>query len=178
MKVVSWPISRVKPYKNNPRVHNDAIDAIAKSIEEFGFQQPIVVDTKGVILAGHGRYYAILKLGRKSIHVRIANLSGAKARAYRIADNKTNELSQWDGELLAKELEELEDYDWKDFGFNEQELNDLAEGVTTTNNNGDDAAPSAPKTKRTTPATKPERAPIVCPECGATVPPSPSPPPG
>lgn len=109
-------VDRIKPYENNPRNNKKAIDAVAKSLKEFGFQQPIVVDENGIIIVGHTRYEAAKKLGLEYIPVKYAELDEQKAKAYRIADNKTNELASWDDEKLLEELEALT-IDMSDFGL-------------------------------------------------------------
>src|ERR1700722_13448009 len=86
----------IRPYENNPRLNDAAIDAVAASIREFGFRQPIVVDEQGVIIVGHTRYFAALKLKMTEVPVHVAvGLTPAQARAYRIADNQTATLSSW-----------------------------------------------------------------------------------
>ena len=94
MQVEMRPINTIFPYENNPR-HNDAgVDAVAASLREFGWRQPIVVDEEGVIIVGHTRYKAALKLGWDEVPVHVAvGLTPAQARAYRIADNQTATLS-------------------------------------------------------------------------------------
>lgn len=109
MKVTEWPVGKLKPYDKNPRKNDQAVDAVSRSIKEFGFRQPIVVDGAGVIIVGHTRWKAAKKLGMKAVPVHVADgLTAAQARAYRIADNKTNELAEWDAELLAVEIGELD----------------------------------------------------------------------
>ena len=128
MKIELWPISRVKPYFRNPRVNDHAVDAVAASIREFGFRQPIVVDAEGVIIIGHTRWKAALKLGLEKVPVHVAkDLSPEKVRALRIADNKTHELSDWDFELLGVEVTELlnADFDISVLGFSDEEIQDL-----------------------------------------------------
>ena len=125
MKVELWPIARVKPYEKNPRLNDDAVDAVAASIREFGFRQPIVVDGDGVIICGHTRYKAAQKLGLEKVPVHVAkDLTPEKIKAYRIADNKTSELSDWNYDLLPIELGELQgmDYDLGLLGFDKDEL--------------------------------------------------------
>ncbi|HYH67835.1 MAG TPA: ParB N-terminal domain-containing protein, partial [Urbifossiella sp.] len=109
MEVEMWPVGRLTPYPQNPR-HNDAgIDAVAASIKAWGFRQPIVVDEGGVIVVGHTRYKAALKLGLTEVPVHVARgLTPEQARAYRIADNQTATLSAWDDGLLATELAALQ----------------------------------------------------------------------
>src|SRR5262245_54293975 len=101
MDVKLWSIAKVHPYQSNPRVNDRAVDAVAVSIKEFGFRQPIVVDEQGVIIVGHTRYKAALKLGLKKVPVHVAiGLTPAQVKAYRIADNQTATLSGWNEELL------------------------------------------------------------------------------
>jgi DNA modification methylase len=117
----------IRPYKNNPRVNDQAVDAVAASIQEFGFRQPIVVDGKGVIVIGHTRWKAAQKLGLAKVPVHVASdLTKKQARAYRIADKKTAELADWDLGLLAAEFADLGDgVDWSAFGFTSAELDAL-----------------------------------------------------
>jgi site-specific DNA-methyltransferase (adenine-specific) len=90
MHVEMRPLSSIRPYENNPRLNDAAVDAVAASIQEFGFRQPIVVDEAGVIIVGHTRYKASLKLGLHEVPVHVAiGLSPAQAKAYRLADNQT-----------------------------------------------------------------------------------------
>lgn len=124
MQVEMWKTSQVKPYDKNPRRNDGAVDAVAASIREFGFQQPIVVDRDGIIIAGHTRHKAARKLGLKEVPVVVADgLSPEKVKAYRLADNKVGELAGWDFSLLDRELAELDelDFDLSEFGFNPQE---------------------------------------------------------
>ncbi|PLT11360.1 chromosome partitioning protein ParB [Lactobacillus crispatus] len=120
MQVVAKSIDEIKPYENNPRDNDDAVDAVANSIKEFGWQQPIVVDNEGVIIAGHTRYKAAKKLGLKHVPVVVAdNLTPDQVKAYRLADNKTAELADWDMDLLNDELDQIRNIDMSDFGFDE-----------------------------------------------------------
>ncbi|MGV3483346.1 MAG: DNA modification methylase [Planctomycetaceae bacterium] len=125
MLVELWPIDRVKPYERNPRINDGAVDAVAKSITEFGFRQPLVVDTDGVLIVGHTRWKAAKKLGLIEVPVHVArDLEPEAVRAYRIADNKTAELADWDFDLLPIELGGLSDcgYDLGLLGFDKDEL--------------------------------------------------------
>jgi len=116
MEIINLKLSEIKPYEKNAKLHpEEQIDNIAKSISQFGFVQPIVVDEKNVIIIGHGRYYAAQKLKLESVPViKIANLNEKDIKKLRIIDNKTNE-SLWNVELLKEELENL---DFSDFDFN------------------------------------------------------------
>ncbi len=109
MKVQLRSITTIRPYVRNPRRNDQAVDAVAASIREFGFRQPIVIDEEGVIIIGHTRYKAALKLGLEKVPVHVATgLTSAQIKAYRIADNQTASLAQWDYDLLPLELAELQ----------------------------------------------------------------------
>jgi ParB-like chromosome segregation protein Spo0J len=125
MKIEMRDIAGIKPYENNPRFNDATVDAVARSIQEFGFRQPIVVDEEDVIIVGHTRYKAALKLGMKKVPVHVAKgLTPAQARAYRLADNQTATLSQWDEERLPFELAELQEmgFDLDLTGFSSEDL--------------------------------------------------------
>lgn len=122
MEVKLWKIGDVKPYEKNPRRNDSAVDAVAASIQEFGWKQPIVVDKDGIIIAGHTRYKAAKKLRMKDVPVVVADdLTEEQVKAYRLADNKTADLSEWDEELLGSELFDLSDFDMAQFGFMDEE---------------------------------------------------------
>ena len=129
MQIKLAEISSIKPYENNPRkLSEQAIQKVAMSLKEYGFRQPIVVDKNMVIVAGHTRYRASKKLGLKQVPISVIdNLSEEQINAYRIADNRTAEESEWDNELLKMEIKELEAKDFKLdlLGFNEDQLNDI-----------------------------------------------------
>jgi DNA modification methylase len=135
MKMEWWNIDDVKPYESNPRIINErAIEGVAASISEFGFKVPIIVDPCGVVVAGHTRLAAARKLDMPEVPVIVASdLTSDQIRAFRIADNKTNELASWDLELLPAELEALNelDVDLSVLGFSDDELAELiGSGVT------------------------------------------------
>lgn len=118
MQVEEWNVEDVKPYPRNPRKNQSAIKAVANSIEQFGFEQPIVVDRNGVVIVGHTRLAAAKHLKLAKVPVVVAkNLTKEQANAYRLADNKTNELAEWDMSMLDDELSEITDIDMSDFGF-------------------------------------------------------------
>lgn len=128
MKVELWPLDRVKPYENNPRINDGSVDAVAASIAAFGFRKPIVVDGAGVIVAGHTCYRAAVKLALPKVPVHVAaDLKPEQVRAYRIADNKVGELSEWDWDKLAVELGELQahDVDLLTLGFSPDDVADI-----------------------------------------------------
>jgi DNA modification methylase len=112
MKVELRYLSEITAYAQNPRNNDQAVAAVAASIREFGFRQAIVVDEQGIIIAGHTRYKAALKLGLEKVPVHVATgLTTAQIKAYRVADNQTADLAEWDYDLLRQELAELQDLD-------------------------------------------------------------------
>ncbi|MDQ0291028.1 DNA modification methylase [Oligosphaera ethanolica] len=128
LKIIQMPIGNLRPYDKNPRVNDDAIGPVAKSISEFGFRSPIVVDKDNVIICGHTRLKAAQKLGLAMVPVHVAaDLSPEQVKALRLADNRTSELSRWDLELLGLEVEDLEQLNFsiEEFGFSELELNQI-----------------------------------------------------
>tara|TARA_A100001515_G_scaffold122522_1_gene106033 strand:+ start:84 stop:677 length:594 start_codon:yes stop_codon:yes gene_type:complete len=126
MKVENKSIDDLIPYHNNPR-KNQAIDKVASSIKEYGFQQPIVVDKDMVVIVGHTRLLGAKKLGLKEVPIVVADLGEAKAKAYRLADNRVNEDSMWDNNLLQNELNQLLDFeiDLNLTGFTNEELDSI-----------------------------------------------------
>ena len=125
MRIEQRKLADIKPYERNPRINDQAVDAVAASIREFGFRQPIVVDPDGVIIVGHTRYKAAQKLGLEKVPVHVARgLTPEQIKAYRIADNKTADLAEWDYDLLPLELGELQeaDYDLGLLGFDDGDL--------------------------------------------------------
>jgi len=146
MDIILEDIDKLIPYARNPR-KNQAIDKVAVSIREFGFRQPIVVDKNLTIIAGHTRYEASKKLGLKKVPIHIAKeLTPAQVKAYRIADNRVAQDSEWDIGLLNYEFTDLlnENYDLELLGFDNKELEDLIvdkpQGLTD-----DDFVPDIPE---------------------------------
>lgn len=118
MEIQERKLSEIIPYENNPRHNAEAVDKVAASLQEFGWQQPIVVDTEGIIIAGHTRLRAAQKLGMETAPVIVAaDLSEEQAKAYRLADNKTAEFSGWDFDLLNAEIFSIDQIDMSQFGF-------------------------------------------------------------
>lgn len=119
MKIQELDINSIKAYAKNPRKNEPAVDAVAKSLQEFGWKQPLVVDpTTMEIVVGHTRWKAAKKLGMTTVPCLMADdLTEEQIKAYRLADNKTNELAEWDFDLLDKELADILDIDMTDFGF-------------------------------------------------------------
>ncbi len=142
MKIVYKQLDTLRAYENNPRNNENAVAAVAASLEKFGWKQPIVVDADGVIVAGHTRAKAAAKLGLQAVPCVIADdLTEDEIRAYRLADNKTAELAGWDFDKLDAELEDLAEngFDMEAFGFDDfdDQLDDTqqddAEEKQTTN---------------------------------------------
>ena len=129
IKMEEVDIDLIKPYKNNRReISAEAVQKVMKSIKEFGYNQPIVVDKDHVILAGHTRWKAMKQLGKKKANIIIRDLTKEQAVAYRIMDNRSGEESKWQNKLLAEELNVLQDksFDLDLTGFNATELENLA----------------------------------------------------
>jgi DNA modification methylase len=128
MHVEMRNIADIKPYPHNPRHNDHAVEAVAASLRAFGFRQPLVLDEDSVLVVGSTRYKAALKLGLHEVPVHVATgLTPAQVKAYRIADNKTAEIADWDYELLVQEIAQLQqaDFDLDLVGFSAQELQDL-----------------------------------------------------
>ncbi len=144
MKVELVEITKVIPYARNPRRNDGAVAKVAASIKEFGFRQPIVVDPEMVIIAGHTRLQAALALGLKKVPVHIAEgLTESQIKAYRIADNRTNEEAEWDNELLGLELIDLKEsgFDLDLTGFDLDELNKILASELGAGLTDEDAVP-------------------------------------
>lgn len=134
-KIIYKNIDNLIPYENNPRLNDQGVDALAESIKEFGFKVPIIIDTDGVIVAGHTRLKACKKLGIEEVPCIVADdLTDEQIKAFRLADNKVAELSDWDLDKLKEEIEEL-DIDMTKYGFVQienldqaiEDINDLME---------------------------------------------------
>jgi ParB-like chromosome segregation protein Spo0J len=128
MKVETVSIESLIPYANNPRNNEEAIEKVARSIDEFGWQQPIVVDENMVVIVGHTRLLAAKSLGLNEVPIHVADkLTDEQARAYRLADNRTNEYASWNMNLVGIELRELDDLgmDIELTGFSNIELASL-----------------------------------------------------
>lgn len=154
MQVIDMNIDDVKPYENNPRNNDEAVDATANSIKEFGWKQPIVVDKNNIIIVGHTRLKAAKKLGLKKVPVVVASdLSDDQVTAYRLADNKTGELAEWNTKLLDDEIQSLFDIDMSDFGFDEDIEFEPADSVSVRIDE-----PAEPSNQKE----------VTCPHCGET----------
>ena len=119
LKIINIDINKLKPYKNNPRKNDEAVEYVANSIKEFGFKVPIIVDKDYEIIAGHTRLKAAKQLGLKEVPIIIADdLTEEQIKAFRLADNKVSEVATWNFELLEQELGDILDIDMSIFGFN------------------------------------------------------------
>lgn len=122
MQITNVNIKDIKPYKNNPRFNDNAVDYVANSIKEFGFKVPVVLDKNNVIITGHTRVKACEKLGIEEIPCIYANdLTEEQVKAFRLADNKVGEIADWDFDLLNNELDDIE-FDMSEFGFLDMDL--------------------------------------------------------
>jgi site-specific DNA-methyltransferase (adenine-specific) len=131
MEIIQMKIADVIPYERNPRINDGAVEAVAASIKEFGWRAPIVVDENHVIICGHTRLLAAKHLGLETVPVHVAKgLTPEQVKAYRIADNKTGEIAEWDYDLLPLELADLQnmDFDLSLLGFDADELDKLLNG--------------------------------------------------
>ena len=131
MKIELRKLSKITPYFQNPRLNNSAVEAVAASLKEFGGRQPIVVDEDGIVICGHTRLKAAERLGLADAPVPVAvGLTPEEVKAYRLADNKTAELAEWDKQLLALELTELQQmqFDLGLTGFSNDDLIKLLGG--------------------------------------------------
>ena len=125
MNIVEKNIKELKEYENNPRNNDGAVEAVAESIRQFGFKVPIIIDKDGVIVAGHTRKKAAEMLGLKKVPCIVADdLTPEQIKAFRLADNKTAELAEWDFSKLETELAELDniEFDMSAFGFDLSEF--------------------------------------------------------
>lgn len=117
-QIVMRKVAELKPYKNNPRKNDKAVDAVAASIKAFGFKQPIVIDVNDEVIAGDTRLKAAKKNGMDEVPCVMADdLTPEQVKAYRLADNKVGELAEWDWDLLAGEMHDLATVDMMKFGF-------------------------------------------------------------
>ena len=147
MNIVMKQITELKEYENNPRNNDAAVDAVAKSIEEFGFKVPIVVTSKNVIIAGHTRLKASIKLGLLEVPCIIADdLTDEQVKAFRLADNKTAELASWDFSKLEEELSLIE-MDMLQFGFEDLE-SDIPDNATDDDFDPDTEIPEVPVSRK------------------------------
>ena len=146
MDIVNKLLTELVPYENNPRNNKDAVEYVAESIREFGFKIPLVIDKNNVIVCGHTRYLAAERLGMKELPCIIADdLTDEQINAYRLADNKVHEYSEWDFEMLQSELDGITEIDMGKFLFVPEDKKEAKEAKEKKSHND--------KT-------------IVCPKCG------------
>lgn len=126
MKIEMMSIDDIVPYETNPRRNDKAVDVVANSIKEFGFKVPIIVDENHVIICGHTRRLAALKLGLARVPVCVAHdLTPEQVNAYRLADNRVAELAEWDEKLLKEEISSITGVDLSEFGFDRKMLDSV-----------------------------------------------------
>lgn len=148
MELVKVPLNRLKEYPNNPRYNSDAIDAVEASIEQVGYITPIVVDENYQILAGHTRHSALYDMGVEQVEVIVVRgLSEEQKRKFRLLDNKTAELAEWDLEKLQEELDGL---DFGDFDFWSKELEKMGDKMIADHKQSEEKI-------------------VICPRCGKVV---------
>ena len=150
MKISDIAVEKLIPYANNPRDNDKAVDAVAESIKEFGFKNPIIIDKDYVIVAGHTRLKAALKLGLKVVPCIIADdLTEEQVNAFRLADNKTAELSDWNEEELLEELKKIESINMELFSFNLEDLEKELTGEAQDDDfNEDEELPETPTSQK------------------------------
>lgn len=118
MEIKMIKVDDLKPYENNPRFNDNAVQYVKNSIKQFGFKVPIVIDKDNVIVAGHTRYKASMELGLEQVPCIVADdLNEEQIKAFRLADNKVSEKSEWNYELLTDELKNILNIDMQEFGF-------------------------------------------------------------
>lgn len=126
MQIHEILLADLREYENNPRNNDGAVEAVAESIKQFGFKVPIVIDSENVIIAGHTRLKAARLLGLDRVPCIVADdLTPEQIKAYRLADNKTAELAEWDFSALEIELAELSEWDMSAFGFDDSLFDDI-----------------------------------------------------
>ena len=131
MEIVNRSIGSIMPYEKNPRKNDDAVKYVAESIKQFGFKVPIVIDQDGIIVAGHTRYKAAKKLKLQEVPCIVADdLTEEQVKAFRLADNKVAEKSEWDFDLLGDELDDILNIDMNDFGFDFEYETEQEEGTS------------------------------------------------
>lgn len=133
LNIVEIQTSQIVPYENNPRDNEKAVDYVMESITNFGFRVPIIIDENNVIVCGHTRYKAALRLNMELIPcIIVTDLTQEQVKAFRIADNKVAEKSKWNELLLKDELQALQtlDFDIASIGFDDWEIEQILEPVT------------------------------------------------
>lgn len=148
MELVKLRLEELKPYRNNPRYNDEAVEVVEESIKQVGYIAPIVVDENHEILAGHTRHRALYNLGEEEADcIVVRGLTDEQKRKFRLLDNKTAEIADWDLEKLQKELDEL---DFGDFDFFSKEIEKMGNKLLAENKDA--------KSKL-----------VICPRCGKVV---------
>ena len=173
MQIEQLPLATIKPYWRNPRDNSNSVDAVAKSIKDYGFNVPIVVDKEYVILAGHTRYKASQMLGLETVPVVVIDLPAQKAKEFRIADNKTSDLGEWDYPKLVLELKEIADLPAMQTYFPDLDIQSLVEALpksVITDYTNEDVQRTAGIMASDYTTRNAEEAkgfiPLICPDCG------------
>lgn len=172
MSIQTLSMDDIHPYWKNPRTDQPVKEVMA-SVERYGYQAPIIVDTNNVIIAGHTRYRALRELGWTEIQVVVSDLDSEKAREYRIADNAIAELGDWDWDALTEELQAFDDLSALDAFFPGASLGDLVSSSapgdedTRTPTQADVEEAERREQDRGSPSAPPMYE-VACPECGAT----------
>ena len=131
VKAVMMDIGALIPYENNPRRNEKAVEAVANSIRDFGFKNPIIVDKDNVIISGHTRRLAALKLGLKEVPVIVGDdLTDAQVKAFRLADNRVAELAVWDEDLLKQEMAKAVGMNLAEYGFDTEAIEKVIQEET------------------------------------------------
>lgn len=152
MNIINKKIEDIIPYEKNPRRNDEAVPYVINSIKEFGFKVPIIIDKENIVICGHTRLKAAIQLNMEEIPCIVADdLTDEQVKAFRLADNKVGEISEWDFNLLSEELEKILDIDMSNFDFNE--------GLDDFDFNDEDFIKNEKRNEK-----KPEI--IVCPHCG------------
>lgn len=132
MEIINKKLSELKPYERNARKNDKAVDTVVRSISEFGFRVPILIEKDGTIVAGHTRYKACKKLHKREVPcIVVDDLTDEQIRAFRLADNKVSEIADWDFQLLDDELDTILNIDMSDFGFEFEIYEDDSDGNST-----------------------------------------------
>lgn len=144
MEVINKRVEDLVPYEKNPRVNHQAVNEVAKSIREFGFKVPVIVDEDNILVAGHTRVEACKRLGIEEVPAIVADdLNEEQIKAFRIMDNKSAQYAEWDYELLLEEIGDLEelDYDIDLTGFKQVELDEIIEEMEEENEKAEKEKP-------------------------------------
>lgn len=130
IKIIYKSTNKIVPYENNPRLNDEAVEAVANSIKQFGFKVPIIIDSSNIIVAGHTRLKAAKQLGMDKVPCIVADdLTEEQIRAFRLVDNKVSELADWDYEKLEEELSNINSIDMNIFDFDMSEIEHLDEDI-------------------------------------------------